>query len=108
MKLSMKHVIQTAAIAGALTLVSGTALADQQGENAVHPDQAADSANDPTDVQAETRQAGEVDPGDPVVTKQESTNSANAPSAENGPDGKLPEDDGLVDDHGVDSANVKG
>lgn len=106
MKTSMKRGIKTAAIAGAFTMISGMAFADSHSESADGAEYGTDSANDPTDVQHETRQEGKIDPGEPVVDKQENTKSDNDPSEEMGPDGKLPEHDGLDDDHGVDSDNV--
>lgn len=106
MNMSMKNGLKTVAVAGAFSLLSGMAFADHHNENAVNPENGTDSANDPSDVQPETRQEGQIDPGKPVIDKQENTMSANDPSEEMGPDGKLPERDGLDDDHGVDSDNV--
>lgn len=106
MKMTMKQSLKTVAVAGAFSLLSGMAFADQHNEDAVNPEYGTGSSNDPGDVQPETQQHGTVDPGEPVISKQENTMSANDPSEEMGPDGMLPENDDLDDDHGVDSDNV--
>lgn len=106
MTISMKQGLKTVAVAGAFSLFSGMAFADHHNENAANPETGTDSANDPTDVQPETQQHGTVDPDEPVVSAQENTMSDNDPSSEMSPGGMLPEEDGLDDDHGVDSDNV--
>jgi len=104
MKMTMKHGLKTAAVAGAFSLLSGMAFASNHSENAVNPEGGTSSSNDASDVQPETRQHGTVDPIEPIVSKQENTESANDTSSEMSPDGMLPEEDGRDKDHGVDSA----
>ncbi|MDN6180411.1 MAG: hypothetical protein L0I84_05325 [Halomonas subglaciescola] len=111
MKMTIKHGLKTAAAAGAFSLLSGMAFANDPGvtatESANEPSvNATDSANDPSDVAPETQAHGAVNPDEPTTNKQEATDSANDTSGETSPDGMLPEEDGLDDDHGVDSDNV--
>lgn len=109
MKTSLKYGLKTIAVVSAFSLASGMAFATEPGndpQNAVHPDQATDSANNPDDVQNRTQNQGQVDPNEPVVNPADSTNSASDPSDTPTPSGELPENDGLDEDHGVNSDNV--